>query len=109
MSVDTFKQPDTYKGIEKVRDGLESFFFDIKFNKKKAKYNYHSGLIAGMMVNNMILLKPIIEQGDKADQDIIAKILNQIIPMATTLATDYNWNMDDLVNLTEQFFQEDES
>ena len=102
MNVDNYTTLETYKGIEKRTSGLGNIFAELKFNQKKPKYNYHSGLLAGMMVNNLVLLRPILKA--KGDQDIIEKILSQIIPMAQDLVSTYNWNLGDLTNLAEQFF-----
>lgn len=108
MSIETSKKLETYKGIKKKQEDIEQIFAELKFNKKKPKYNYHSGLIAGMMINNMVLLRPIIES-KKPDQEIVAKIMAQIVPMAKDLVENYNWNMGNLTDLAEQFFGEDKS
>lgn len=107
MSVDNVRSLKTYKAISKRNDGLESLFVNLTFNKKVPKYNYHSGLIAGMLVNNLVILQPILKANQKIDGDLAKKILQQIIPLAQSLAKDYNWKMNDLNNLAQQFFGDD--
>ena len=101
---------DVNKSLKVRDDSLSKWFAEIKFNKKKAKYNYHSGLLAGMMVNNMVMLKSVVEQKNptKETKEIAERILSDIIPMAKQLAEKYNWKMPDLENLAYQFFGDDE-
>lgn len=108
MSVEKFTKLETYKGVKKRKAGLEQFFVDLKFNKKKPKYNYHSGLVAGMLVDNLTILRPILEHGGKVDEDLGKKILEKLVPMAESLVTTFNWNMFDLNMLAEQFFGDQE-
>jgi len=109
MSVDNYSKLETYKRIKKRNTGLEQIFAELKFNKKKPKYNYHSGLVAGMLVNDLTIAKPILENGNKKDLDLIQKIFERLVPKARGLVEDYNWNLDDLNNLAEQFFGYDDS
>jgi len=107
MSVEKYSKLETYKGIKNKFEGIEKFFFDLKFNKKNAKYDYHSGLVAGMMIRDLSILQPIIEQKKEIDKDLGAKILEQLMPKAKSLVEDYNWNLLDLENLIHQFFGEE--
>jgi len=92
--------------IQKKQQGLEQVFAKLKFNKKKPKYNYHAGLVAGMLVNQLKYLKPLMES--KADYtDVIPKMLEQLVDGSKILVESYNWNLGDLNNLAEQFFGDD--
>jgi len=104
MSVENYSKLETYKGIKKRNNGLEKIFAELKFNKKKPKYNYHSGLVAGMLVNDLTIAKPLLESGKKLDEDLLQKMFERIIPKAKGLVEDFNWNMFDLNQLAEQFF-----
>ena len=106
MSIESYTKIETFKGIEVRNSKLEKLFAQLKFNKKKPKYNYLSGLIAGMMVDKMTMLKPILEAQNKKDIDLIQVLLEGLIPMAKGLVEDYNWNMGNLEDLTDQFFGE---
>jgi len=90
--------------MKKKKQGLEQFFAELKFNKKKPKYHYWSGVIAGMLVRDLTILEPILAANRKIDENLSEKILAQIIPKAKTLVEDYNWNMHDLNQLADQFF-----
>jgi len=103
MSVETSKKLQTYKGIKKVSFDIEKIFLDLKFNKKHPKYNYHSGLVAGMMINDFSILQPIVE-GKVMDKEIGIKMLERVVPKAKSLVEDFNWKLDDLTNLMQQFF-----
>ena len=106
MSVEKSNKIETYKGIKKRSGDLSDYFIDLKYNKKVPKYNYHSGLVAGMMVNYLTILEPLIK--GKSDKKIINDIIERIIPMAKSLVETYNWKLGDLTNLAQQFFgQED--
>lgn len=94
---------DTFKGLKKRDTSLENLFAELEFNKKKPKYNYHSGLLAGMLVNDLSILQPILKAG-KPEKDLAVKILERVVPKAQGLVKDFNWNMSDLTNLAEQFF-----
>jgi len=108
MSIEKFTKLETYKGIKTKSDGIKQIFLELKFNKKAPKYNYHAGLVAGMLIDKLTILRPILESGKKIDADLGQKILSQLIPMAESLVQTYNWNMYDLTNLAEQFFGDDE-
>lgn len=103
MSVENYTKLETYKGIKKRDNGLENIFAELKFNKKKPKYNYNSGMVAGMMVKTMTWLKPFLESKEK-NENPIQNITEQIIELAKGLVNDYNWNMYDLNQLAYQFF-----
>lgn len=104
MSIEKFTKLEPYKGIQKKSDGLEKIFAELKYNKKKPKYNYHSGLVAGMIINTLTTTRPIIEANKKQDRDLLQHIFENMMPMIQGLVKDYNWNLLDLNNLTEQFF-----
>lgn len=108
MSIETPKKLETFKGIKKKNVGIQQFFIQLKFNKKRPKYDYNSGLVAGMLVDKLSIAKPIIESKDKINEDIAKKMFESIIPMAKTLVESYNWNLPDLTNLAEQFFGDEE-
>ena len=108
MSIENFTKIEPYKGIEKRNNGLQELFSKLKFNKKKAKYNYHSGLVAGMIVNNLAMLKPFVSSKESRDKTVVQKIIENILPMVRSLVESYNWKMDDLNNLTDEFFGDDE-
>ena len=71
MSVEKFSKIETFKGIKKKNEGVQQFFLQLKFNKKRPKYDYHSGLVAGMLVDKLSIAKPIIESGDKINEDML--------------------------------------
>ncbi len=103
MSVEKFTKIETYKGIKKRNDKLENIFVDLKFNKKKPIYNYHAGLVAGMMVEQLTHLKPLMES--PADYEETVKIiLERLVGGAKILVKSYNWKLGDLNNLAFQFF-----
>ena len=106
MSIDTIKSLEPYKGIQKRSNGLDNVFADIKFNKKVPKYNYHSGLLAGMLVSDLIMLRPFVESKKPEDKDLMKLLLENLIPKAQSLANTYNWKLGDLSNLAQQFFGE---
>jgi len=108
MSVEKYTKLETYKGLKKKENGLGNIFAQLKFNKKKPKYNYHSGLVAGMVINTLTTTRPIIEANQKKDQDLLKVIFQNLMPMIEGLVKDYNWKMDDLNNLTQQFFGDQE-
>ena len=108
MSIDTYKGIDTAKGLKKKQFGLEQFFVDLKFNTKRARYIYSSGIIAGLLIDKLMIARPIIESGDKINEDIAKKMFEQIVPLAKSLVEDYNWKMLDLNNLAYQFFGEED-
>jgi len=94
---------DTFKGIEKRNSGLSEIFAELKENKKKPKYNYHSGLCAGLLLRDFSHLQLLVEA-----KDIPQNILETIIGEAKTLIESYNWKKVDLYNLLSQVFNEDE-
>ena len=107
MSVEKSNKLETYKGIKKRSNDLSDYFIDLKYNKKRPKYNYHAGLVAGMMVEQLTHLKPLMES--KADYgDTITIIVERLVKGAKILVESYNWKLGDLTNLAQQFFgQED--
>lgn len=109
MSVDNCSKLETHKGIKKRNNDLEQLFAELKFNKKKPKYNYHSGLVAGMLVNDLTIIKPLLDSNKKLDQDLLQKMLERVIPKTRGLVEDYNWKLYNLNQLVLQFFGEDES
>lgn len=108
MSIENYSKLETYKGLKKKENDLEKFFVDLKFNNKKPKYNYQSGLTAGMMIQSLFFGRPVIEKGDKADQDVLNKIFGEIIELAKLLVENYNWKLENLNDLMEQVFGGDE-
>ena len=104
MSVEKYTKLETYKGIKKKKDGLESLFAELKFNKKKPKYNYWSGFMAGMLIRNLQWLQPLLASTDELDNNVNKEIFKIVIDNAKTLVNDYNWNMHDLNELASQFF-----
>ena len=83
-------------------------FLELKFNKKVPKYNYHSGLVAGMMVRDLTIMKPIIESKKPIDNHIGLIMFEHLGETAKALVEDFNWNLGDLTNLAEQFFGDQE-
>ncbi len=104
MSVETSKKLKLFTGVKKKSSGLEQLFAELKENKKKPKYNYSSGLVAGMLIDKLLILQPILKANKKIDENLSKKILEQIIPLAKALVEDYNWNLEHLVDLQDQFF-----
>ena len=109
MSVDKYPKLQTgirvSTSIQKKKQGIQQMFSELKFNKKKPKYNYHSGLVGGMLVNQLKYLKPLVES--KQDfTDIIPNMLESLVDGAKILVESYNWKLEDLNNLAEQFFGE---
>ncbi len=110
MSTENYTKLVTYKGIKKRDNSLENIFAELKFNKKKPKYNYNSGMVAGMMVKSMTWLKPFLESKEiqQRNNDAIKNITEQLIELARGLVNDYNWNMYDLNQLAYQFFGDED-
>ena len=104
MSIESFKKLETYKGMKKLESNLEKLFVELKYNNKRAKYNYHAGLVAGMLVRDLTIIEPIIKEGEPLDKELGMKIFEQLIPKARSLVEDFNWKLEDLKNLISQFF-----
>lgn len=108
MSVEKYTKLETFKGIKKKTNAIEQVFLDLKFNKKKPKYNYYSGLVAGMMVRDLTIMKPIIESKKSIDNHILQIMFEHLSQTAKGLVEDFNWNLFDLTQLAHQFFGEEE-
>lgn len=104
MSIDTSTKIRPFSSIKKRNAFIDMFFVELKYNSKKPKYNYHSGLVAGMLVNDLAIIKPILEAGS-IEKDLLKTMLQRLIPKAKGLVEDYNWKCSDLDNLLEQFFK----
>ena len=107
MSIEKFAKLETFKGISKKSSDIQQIFLNLKFNKKKPKYNYHSGLVAGMLVRDLTIIKPIIEAKNPVDNEVGTKILEHLLATSKGLVEDFNWNLEDLTNLAYQFFGDD--
>ena len=104
MSVEKYSKLEIYKGITKRTNEIKNIFGELKFNKKKPKYNYWSGFVAGVLVRDLQFLKPLLESKEKFDSESTNIIFESVIDSAKSLVTTYNWNMYDLNQLANQFF-----
>lgn len=107
MSIETPKKLETYRGIKVRESGLEKIFAELKYNKKKPIYNYHSGIYVGMLIDKLSIMQPILESDKKVDYDLGIKMIEQIIPLARSLVETYNWKLDNLKDMAEQVFGEE--
>ena len=106
IQLENYSQLETFKGIKKKNTNLEQIFAELKFNKKKPKYNYHSGLTAGLLIGNLADLQNALKNKDK--EKFLVLYLKQVAKGAKVLVESYNWNLYDLNQLAFQFFGDDE-
>lgn len=93
---------ETFKGIKTPNDKIDSIFVNLKENKRKPKYDYYSGLYAGLLLrdfSHLVLLKT----------ETPTNLLETIIGEARALVETYNWKRGNLYELLAQCFNEAES
>lgn len=106
--IENFAGIEPFKGIKSKQSAIGSAFAALKFNNKKPKYNYISGMLAGIIVSKAAMLKGCLEGGDKIEtSETLQQILYDIIDGGRQLAETYNWNLFDLENLINEFFGKD--
>ena len=88
----------TSKSIKKSNSGF-SIFDDIKENSKKPKYNYHSGLTAGMLLRDFSIVMTL-------KKECPTNMLETVSGLAKLLIEEHNWKKKDLYQLLEQCFGE---
>jgi len=91
-----------YTGIKTKDNNISNWFLSLKFNKNEPIYNYHSGLVAGILTRDLAMIKPFIEE--KKEGIITEELLSSVFEDARVLVEDYNWKSWDLMNIINQFF-----
>lgn len=88
---------------KKIKSNLfETVYKELKFNKKKPKYNFHSGMITGILLDQMSILQVLWLKNPKTEK--IQSSMNHIIYCAQTLTRDYDWNMYDIDQAMSRYF-----
>lgn len=92
-----------------VFSGLTNYYETLQFNNKKPKYNFGSGLMCGMMLSNIAMIKGHWEGCSGKPSDVTNKLIESLLlsirDTAFYLVERYNWKKEDLVNIETEFIR----
>jgi len=108
MSVKRTTTVKEFTSVAVADRSISGFYKSLQFNKKKPKYNYLSGIVTGIIVSAVAQLKGMEEGGEKKTDKTYQRIQKIVTDSVEQLVTTYNWNMNDLRNLNEEFFGGDD-
>ena len=100
MSIESLTKIENYTGITKSRKEIDKLLSEIKENSKKAKYNYESGMVCGLLLRDFSILMTL-------KKDTPKETFKTIIGEVKQLIETYNWKKDNVYDLLSQCFSDD--
>ena len=80
------------------KDNLENMFLKLKYNKRKAKFNYQAGVLSGFILSIIQLIAPVMKKEikTKKDEEAIKKLSKTFFVYAEALTKHCDWKRADL-------------